>query len=343
MQDVLRDLTEGRTLSEARAEEAFEKILTGGADEAQIGAFLAFIKARGATVDELVGGARVMRRHVTPVDVGTLPDGGVLVDTCGTGGAPKTFNISTAVGFVVAGARGDRRAFVAKHGSRSRSGRGSAEVLETLGVNVAASPATQKQCLHEAGVCFSFAIHHHPAMRFAAGPRASLGMPTIFNLLGPLTNPAGAPHQLMGVYDGDLVEVIAQTHLRLGVGRVLVVHGLDGLDEMTTTDRTTIADVQDGKIVISEVDSASFGLRRSSLNELSFVEDLDGAAALIEEILGGAPGPARDIVVFNTAGALMAAGAAPDLGVGIELATESIDSGEAKRALDSLRALSQGS
>ncbi|MCA9309624.1 MAG: anthranilate phosphoribosyltransferase, partial [Phycisphaerales bacterium] len=187
MQDTLRQLLEGRSLSEREAEHVFTQVLTGQANEAQVGALLALIAVRGVNLDELVGAARVMRAYVTPVPV---QDADTVIDTCGTGGAPKTFNISTAVALVAAACERDgRRVRVAKHGGRSRTGRGSAEVLARLGVNIDAPPAAQGRCLDQVGVCFSFAIHHHPAMRFAAGPRKSLGFPTVFNLLGPLTNP----------------------------------------------------------------------------------------------------------------------------------------------------------
>ena len=197
-------LVAGERLSEDEASTVFEALLSGELDEAQIGCILSLIQARGVTVDELVGAARAMRAHVTPVPF-TPREGEVLIDTCGTGGAAKTFNVSTAAAIVAAASEpppgsGIRRVVVAKHGNRSRTGRGSAEVLAGLGVNIEASPEVQARCLKEIGVCFSFAMRHHPAMRHAAGPRRSLGFPTLFNLLGPLTNPARAPRQLLGVY-----------------------------------------------------------------------------------------------------------------------------------------------
>ncbi|MEC9373898.1 MAG: anthranilate phosphoribosyltransferase, partial [Planctomycetota bacterium] len=280
MQDVLRRLVGGARLTESEAESAFERILTGGADEAQIGAMLALIRSRGATTDELVGAARAMRRFVTRVPTEGLEEIGVLIDTCGTGGAAKTFNVSTVAAIIAAAARGERRVIVAKHGSRSRTGRGSAEVLERLGVNVAAGTDAQRKCLEEIGVCFCFAIHHHPAMRYAAGPRASLGFPSIFNLVGPLTNPAMAPRQLMGVYDAALVEQIAEAHLRLGAERAMVVHGLDGLDELTTTSANRIADVRGGTVEIRTYDAASDGVARASLEDLQQATDLGEAADL---------------------------------------------------------------
>ena len=212
-QPLISDLLAGRVLSEHSTEQLFESLLSGQLDDQQIAAVLTFIQSRGVTVDELVGAARVMRRHVTRVPV-NVP-GAVVIDTCGTGGAPKTFNISTAGAIVVAGASPHRtgsgpHVVVAKHGNRSRSGRGSAEVLARLGVNVDATPAVQARCLREAGVCFCFAIHHHPATKYVAAARKSLAFPTIFNLLGPLTNPAGATRQLIGIYDRTAVEKMAR-------------------------------------------------------------------------------------------------------------------------------------
>ncbi len=223
-------------LCEVDAETLFEAVLSGHLDQAQIAGVLSLLAARGPTTDEVVGAARAMRRHVTPVPAS---DPGSLVDTCGTGGAPKTFNVSTAAA-IVAAAAGAR---VAKHGNRSRTGRGSAEVLQALGVNVDAPPGTQARCLDEAGVCFCFAIHHHPAMRHAAVVRRALKFPTIFNILGPLTNPAGATRQLIGVYDEALVPLVAAALARLGSVRAMVVHSRDGLDEVSITAPTVVAEV----------------------------------------------------------------------------------------------------
>jgi len=343
MQDVLKSLLGGETLAEAEAEAVFERILTGGADEAQIGALLALMRQRGATTDELVGGARAMRRHVTRVPTEGLEALGALIDTCGTGGAPKTFNVSTAVAIVTAAARGDRRALVAKHGSRSRSGRGSAETLERLGVNVAAPVETQRRCLEEIGVCFCFAIHHHPAMRFAAGPRKSLGFQTIFNLLGPLTNPAMAPRQFMGVYDRGLVEQMGEALRRLGAERAMVVHGLDGLDELTTTSPSMMAEVSPSGVTLREVDASDLGLERATMSDLQQVSDLDEAAALLRRVISGQTGPSFDMVCLNAGGALVVAGAASDLTSGVAVAREAIESGRAREALERLVELTNAS
>jgi anthranilate phosphoribosyltransferase len=315
-------------------------VLTGGANEAQVGAMLALMQMRGVTEDELLAGARVMRAYVTPVP---LPGGlgGEVVDTCGTGGAPKVFNISTVSAVLAAAARdGGKRVYVAKHGGRSRSGRGSAEVLESLGVNVDASPAVQSRCLGEAGVCFSFAIHHHPAMRFAAGPRKSLGFPTVFNLLGPLTNPAGATRQVMGVYDRAFVEPIARVLHRLGAVDALVVHGSDGLDEITTTGPTFAARVRAEGVEPMELDAASCGVARASLDDLR-VGTLEEAAALVRSIAGGEAGAAADIAKVNAAAALLVGGVCDDLGRGLEVVEEGVRCGRAAETLETLARVSR--
>jgi len=335
MQDILEHLLLNGALDEAEAGRAFALILTGQANESQVGAMLALIASRGATLDEIVGGARVMRGHVTPVPI--APDDAVrasLIDTCGTGGTPKTFNVSTCAA-VVAASAAPGRVFVAKHGGRSRSGRGSAEVLASLGVNIDATPEVQAACLREIGVCFSFAVNHHPAMKFAAGPRKSLGFPTVFNLLGPLCNPAGAKRQVMGVYGRRYVALIAEALHRLGAERALVVHADDGMDEISTTANTTVAEVTPGGVTVSEFDARSVGLRRASLDDLR-VATLDDAAALFRSVLAGKAGPATDIVALNAGAALMVGGAAPTIGEGLALAQQAIASGAAQRTLERL-------
>jgi len=337
--DVLRSLLDGRTLSADDTEAVFEDIFAGDLDEAQIAGFLSLVQTRGVTVDELVGAARAMRRHVLNVPVPTTAG---LIDTCGTGGAPKTFNISTAVAFVAAGATppaGRPRTLVAKHGNRSRTGRGSAEVLELLGVNVGASVDVQARCLEEAGACFCFAIHHHPATKHAIGPRKSLGFPTIFNVLGPLTNPAAAPRQLIGIYDRNLVGKMAHALARLGAERAMVVHGFDGLDEITLTDKTLIAHVEDGQVRLEDLDPADLGFARCKLEQLQ-VTTLEDAARVVREILGGNPGPKRDIVELNSAAALTVAGTAENLAQGVELARQAIDSGAAMASLEKMAEVS---
>lgn len=343
MQEILAQLLDGQSLSESQSEAAFGAILAGRANESQVGAFLALLAAKGPTVDEVVGGARVMRAHVTPVPVER--DGSVVIDTCGTGGAPKTFNISTASAIVTAaagamsGRNGGVRVVVAKHGGRSRSGRGSAEALAALGVNIDAAPAAQGRCLREAGVCFSFAVNHHPAMKFAAGPRKSLGFPTIFNLLGPLCNPAGAARQLIGVYDAGCASLLGEALARLGTERAMVVHGRDGMDEISTVSSTLMVEVLNGHVQSKEFDGASLGIARADPLEL-VAADLDGAVEMIRGTLDGRPGAPLDITLLNSAAALMIGGASEDMASGLALARVAVAEGHAARALRDLARLS---
>lgn len=339
MRTLLSGLLAGQRLTEAQAEALFESLFAGRLDDAQIAAILALIQVRGPCVDELVGAARTMRRHATPVPFApTDASRASLLDTCGTGGAIKTFNISTVVAIVTASATpvdAPRRIFVAKHGNRSRTGRGSAEVLARLGVNVDAPPDVQAACLREAGVCFCFAIHHHPAARHAAGARRSLGVPTMFNLLGPLTNPACAPRQLLGVFDRAYVEPMAQALLRLGAHKAMVVHSDDGLDEISTMAPTTIAHVYAGCVAIERFDPATMGVPPANVADLQ-ARDLDDAAARALGVLRGDRGPARDIVLLNAAAALVVGDVAGDLRAGLQMAAKAIDSGAAVKTLETL-------
>jgi anthranilate phosphoribosyltransferase len=335
-------LVEGERLSEDEANAVFEALLSGELDEAQIGGVLSLIQARGVTVDELVGAARAMRAHVTGVPFTPAP-GEVVIDTCGTGGAAKTFNVSTAAAIVIAGVKtppgsGVSRVVVAKHGNRSRTGRGSAEVLAGLGVNIEASPETQAKCLREAGVCFSFAMRHHPAMRHAAGPRRSLGFPTVFNLLGPLTNPARAQRQLIGVYRPEFVELVASALARLGSVSAAVVHGAGGLDEVSTLGPSEVAWVCHGEVALNTIDPE--GVVPASRIEDLQAADLDDGVSIVRSVLSGETGPRRDIVVLNAAVGLVVAGAASDPATAAALACESIDSGRAARVLQDLGRLS---
>lgn len=321
-------------LSQAEADALFEAMLTGGLDQCQIAGVLGLLAARGPSVDEVVGAARAMRRHVTRVPIGD-PSG--IVDTCGTGGAPKTFNVSTAAAIVAAGAG----ARVAKHGNRSRTGRGSAEVLAALGVNVDATPEVQARCVEAADVCFCFAIHHHPAARHAAGVRRALKIPTIFNLLGPLTNPAGATRQLIGVYDAGLVDLTASALVRLGSARAMVVHSRDGLDEISVQAPTLVAEVRQGVVARREIDPRGLVELEGPIEPGSLVaRDTEDSARMIRSILAGGRGPSREMVVLNAAGALVVADLARDLESGCRLARESIDSGRADEVLRRLVATS---
>lgn len=337
IQSLLKRALTQPALGEQEAYDAFSMVMSGAADSAQIASLLTILAQRGPTVEELVGAARVMREHVTAVPVAAdLRDH--VIDTCGTGGAPKTFNVSTAAALVAAGAG----AVVAKHGNRSRTGRGSAEVLQSLGVNVDASPEVQARCLEQAGLCFSFAIHHHPAIKHAMPARRALGFPTMFNLLGPLTNPAGARRQLIGVYAAPLASLLARTLSRLGSVRAMVVHGDGGLDELSITGPSQICDCQGDAVQTGSCDPRSLGLRPAEFSDLA-ATDLADSVRIVERVLDGDPGPALDIVVLNAAAALVVAGAAADLEQGVAAARESIASGKARAALDALvRVSNQG-
>lgn len=341
---TLSHLVRGGTLSQPDARALFSALLAGNLAESQIGAILGIIAARdqgrgGPTHDELIGAGLVMREHVTPTP---LPAGytGPVLDTCGTGGAPKTFNISTAAAIVAASVAG-RRMLVAKHGNRSRSGRGSAEVLEALGVKVDAPPAVQTRCLAEVGVCFCFAVKHHPAMKHASAARLALGFPTIFNLLGPLTNPARADRQAMGVYAERYVEPMATALLGLGATRAMVFHSRDGMDELSVSAPTRIAEVRHGRVTTTELDPSAppIGLP-SSPREALEVSTLAEAADAVRSVLAGAPGPRRDAVLLAAAAALMVTDLAPDWPTGVAMAREGIDAGHAARTLADLAKLS---
>lgn len=338
--EAISRLVGGGTLSEGEAEGLFRSLLSGEADAAQWGAILGVMQARGVSVDEVVGGARVMRRFVERVG-GAGPDSGLgldpgvaVLDTCGTGGAAKTFNVSTCAAVVAASAAPGRVA-VAKHGNRSRTGRGSAEVLRGLGVNVDATREVQARCLREAGVCFCFAIHHHPAMRHAAGPRASLGVPTIFNLLGPLTNPAGASHQLIGVYGPGLVGVVAGALARLGSVRAMVVHSAEGMDEISPCGPTRAAVVEGGRVSERTITPEEAGVERTTMEEIR-AGSLEGAVEMFRAVMEGERGGARAAVLMNAGAALWIAGAAGSIGEGARLAAGAIDSGASARTLETL-------
>jgi anthranilate phosphoribosyltransferase len=327
----LHILLASKPLSESDADSAFELILQGHVPEPQIAAMLALIQARGPTVDELTGAARAMRRHATPVH---CPAPGVLLDTCGTGGTTKTFNISTIAALVTAAAtRG--RARVAKHGNKSRSGRGSAELLAALGVNIDADPVVQARCLDRAAVCFCFAQHHHPAARHAAAVRKALAFPTIFNLLGPLCNPANAQHQLLGVYDRSALDIMASTLLRLGSRRAMVVHSDDGLDEISISAPTHVAELRDGRILHTTINPRSLGFSPVPIDALQ-ARDLSHAVQIARDVLAGIPGPCRDMVLLNAAAAILVAECTPSLDQGMTLAAGAIDSGAALQTLQAL-------
>lgn len=331
---ALRSLLAGDTLGREGAAAAFEAIMTGTAHQAEIAALLALLATRTPTVDELVGAATAMRRHVDRVPTAIPPER--LLDTAGTGGAPKTFNVSTAAAIVAAAAGRPHGIGVAKHGNRSRTGRGSAEVLAALGVNVDAGRDLQARALDACGVCFCFAIHHHPAARHAMPVRQALGFPTIFNLLGPLTNPVGAKRQLMGVYARRFVRPIAEALAQLGAVRATVVHSDDGLDELSIGAMTHVAEACDGVVREFDIDPGELGLQAATPADLA-ARDLDHAAALVRGVLDGSErGAHRDMTLLNAGAALIAAGVAPTMASGIALAAAVIDEGRALHTLETL-------
>jgi anthranilate phosphoribosyltransferase len=323
------------------------EVLTGNCTDAQIAALLVGLRMKGETVEEIVGFAEAIRAAATPLPISVPPTDfaepaaldlsgtgrDALVDTCGTGGdASGTFNISTASAFVTAGA-GVR---IAKHGNRSLTSKcGSADVMEALGVNIQLSPDRAAQCLREVGICFLYAPDLHSSMKQVQRVRRELRLRTIFNLLGPLTNPANASGQVVGVYALDMVEKLAEALSMLGVHRALVVHGLDGLDEITITGPTRVAEARDGTVRTYEVDPQEFGIGRGTLEDISGGDAADNAA-IVREVLSGKKSPRRDVVLLNSAAALVAAGRADHLADGIPLAIQSIDSGAAAARLAAL-------
>jgi anthranilate phosphoribosyltransferase len=327
--DILKSLLAGANLSVEQARGLFDQIMAGELSESQIAAVLVALAAKGETVEEITGAALAMRSHARKINPGGLE----IIDTCGTGGTGLcTFNISTAAALVAAGAG----AKVAKHGNRTGTRpSGSADVLAALGVNIDCEAEAEARCLQQAGVCFCFAVRHHPAMKFAAPVRRALGVRTVFNVLGPLTNPAGATRQLMGVFDDKLVEPIAAVLAALGATRAMVVHAADGLDEISTTSPTHVADLRAGKITIATVTPEQFGLTRARMEDL-LVTTAEESAQCVREVLAGKPGPRRDIVVLNAAAALTVAGVAADIPAGLPLAQQSLDSGQAAKTLTKL-------
>ncbi len=334
IRDALEALAAGGHLDSAQAEAAMEQILSGGATDAQIGGLLMALRRNGETVEELVGFARAMRRHARPLyPAGHLPAPGVVVDTCGTGGdGLGTFNISTAAAFVVSGA-GIR---VAKHGNRSISSScGSADVLEALGIDPEHELALAGRAIEEVGIGFLFAPAVHPAMRHAMRARRELRLRTVFNLLGPLTNPAGATAQVVGVFAAEFAERMAQALGALGVSRAFVVHGSDGLDEITVSGPTFVAELSGGSVRTGKIVPEDFGVARAPLSALGGGDPARNAA-ILRSVLGGEPGPVRDAVLINAAAALVAAGRVPDWCAGAALAAQSIDSGAAAAKLEAL-------
>ncbi|HET9305747.1 MAG TPA: anthranilate phosphoribosyltransferase [Candidatus Sulfotelmatobacter sp.] len=349
--DALHRLTNhSQSLSRAEAREVMAEVLTAKCTDAQIAALLIALRMKGETVEEIVGFAEAIRTAAAPLPIDRAPAALAvsgtgrdalaeespeesLVDTSGTGGdASGTFNISTATALVTAGA-GVR---VAKHGNRSISSKcGSADVVEALGMNIQLSPERAAQCLREVGICFLYAPNLHPAMKQVQGVRRELRMRTMFNLLGPLTNPARANGQVVGVYSLDLVEKLAEALSMLGLRRALVVHGLDGLDEITITGTTRIAEAREGSVKSYEIEPEEFGMSRASLQEISGGDAAENAE-IIRAVLKGEKSARRNVVLLNAAAALVAAGRADHIAAAIPLAAQSIDSGAAAGKLEAL-------
>jgi anthranilate phosphoribosyltransferase len=331
-QGYIRKITERETLSSAEMSAAMREIMTGNATPAQIGGFLIGLRMRGETVEELSAAAAVMRELSTRVET----DREYLVDTCGTGGdASGTFNISTASAFVCAAAG----ARVAKHGNRSVSSKsGSADVLEAAGVNLDVTPEKVAECINQLGVGFLFAQKHHSAMRHAIGPRKELGVRTLFNLLGPLTNPAGAPNQVLGVFSREWVKPLAEVLQQLGSRHVMVVNAEDGLDEISIAAPTTVAEYRDGEVKEYTIRPEDFGLQSASLDTLR-VDTADQSLQLIRAVLNNQPGPARDIVLLNAGAAIYVAGLADSHQQGIARAKAVLADGSALQRLQQLVAM----
>jgi anthranilate phosphoribosyltransferase len=325
---IIATVAAGRALTLEQAREAFDIMMSGDATPAQVGALLMGLRVRGETVDELTGGALAMRDKMLKV---RAPDG--AIDTCGTGGdASGTYNISTAAGLVVAACGVP----VAKHGNRALSSRaGSADVLKALGVNIEADLALVERSMREAGIGFMMAPRHHGAMRHVAGARVELGTRTIFNLLGPLANPATAWRQIMGVFAKEWLEPLARVLGQLGSERAWVVHGADGLDELSTTGASEVAELEHGEIRTFQITPEDAGLPRARLEDLRGGE-ADSNAAALRTVLDGMPGPYRDIVLLNSAAALVVADKAADIRDGIAFSARAIDGGAAKAVLQRL-------
>ncbi|NQZ53975.1 MAG: anthranilate phosphoribosyltransferase [Piscirickettsiaceae bacterium] len=333
LSEALKIIIQKKDLSSEEMTAVMQQIMTGEATPAQIGGFLVGLHMKGETVVEITAAAKVMRSLATPVDI----TGDHIVDTCGTGGdGASTFNVSTASAFVVAAAG----AKVAKHGNRSiSSSSGSADVLEAARVNLNITPEQVKHCIDTIGIGFMFAQKHHGAMKHAIGPRREMGIRTIFNLLGPLTNPAQAPCQVLGVFDLKWVEPMAHVLKELGSRHVLVVHADDGLDEISIGAKTHVSELKDGIITSYVIEPEDFGLQRHDVAHLA-VDDAQQSLTIIEEIFTGKIGPARDIVVLNAGAAIYAADLTTSLADGIKQAQVLIDNGQAQQKLDALIACS---
>jgi len=335
LREFLKKLSEFKNLTKEEMIQCLEDITEGRATDAQIGAFIMAMKMKGETVEELEGAASFFREKATKVDVED-PDN--LVDTCGTGGdLSDTFNVSTITAFVLAGA-GIR---VAKHGNRSVSSKsGSADLLEFLGAKIDLGPEQVKRMIEEIGIGFMFAPLFHPAMKRVVGPRREVGIRSLFNLIGPLSNPAGAKRQLLGVFSDQFVEKVARVLLRLGVKRAVVVHGKDGIDEVSISAPTTVAEVNGGEVCIYEFTPEELGFRRYPIDYIK-VKSVEESAKVAMSVLKGEPSPALDMVLLNSAFGVFVSGVANDLKTALEVAKDSIKSGKAQRKLSEFIDLSK--
>lgn len=333
--DILLKVCSREDLTREESRAAFQAIMDGAASDAQIGGLLVGLVAKGTTIDEMVGAATVMREKAIPIG---CDDASLILDTCGTGGDVKgTFNISTAAAIIIAASGVP----VVKHGNRSASSKsGSADVLEKLGVRLDLPPTHLRACLNQAGICFAFARSHHPAMKHVASARTSLGIVTIFNILGPLTNPAGARYQLLGVFAPELTDKLAAVLQHLGSTRAWVVHAEDGLDELSTLGPTRVTELKDNQIRTWRLDPRDLGIEYARLSDLQ-VKSVDESADALRAIVQGEKGPRRDITLLNAAAGLVIAGKQPDLQSALQAAAHAIDSGQAAKTLDLLIHCSQ--
>ncbi|MDP2912112.1 MAG: anthranilate phosphoribosyltransferase [Candidatus Omnitrophota bacterium] len=328
IREAIGKLVDGLDLAREEMIACMNEIMTGVATQAQIGSFITALRLKGETVEEITGAAIVMREKATRISIGDN-----LVDTCGTGGSgTNTFNISTTVAFVVSGA-GLR---VAKHGNRGVSSVcGSADVIKALGINIDISPEKVKECIDKIGIGFLYAPLFHSAMKFAIGPRREIGIRTIFNILGPLTNPAGATSQVLGVYEEALTDKLANVLNNLGSKRAFVVHGLDNLDEITITGETKISELKNKKVTGYYIKPQDFGIKKANLDDIRG-GTIEENAVIVKKVLEGEKGPKQDVVLLNASAALIAGGMAKDFKDGIEIARASIESGRAKEKLEKL-------
>jgi anthranilate phosphoribosyltransferase len=327
IQQAIKAVISKKNLNEGQMHDVMNSIMTGQTTDAQIGAFLVGLSMKGETIEEITASAKVMRSLATPVEISSSD---YLVDTCGTGGdGLGLFNISTASAFVVAAAGGK----VAKHGNRSISSKsGSADVLECAGVNLDLSPNFISQCVEKIGVGFMFAPAHHSAMKHAIGPRKELAVRTIFNVLGPLTNPAKAPNQVMGVYNQSLIEPIANVLKSLGSRHVMVVHSADGLDELSIADKTFIAELKGGVVTTYSIHPEELGFGLGNLSDIK-VDDAEGSLSLIKEAFSGQNGTAKDIISLNAGAAIYVSGLTTSLQSGVDRANQALSNGSAQQKL----------